>query len=59
MPQDFQPTASSPYPLPSEKPDRTVAGFGAAGHPGSEARSLTRKIFGGRSRPTCLSIEIQ
>src|SRR5215813_5911543 len=43
MPQAFQPTASSPYPTPLEKPDRTVAVFGAAGHTGRFVVSELRR----------------
>jgi hypothetical protein len=43
MPQTFQQTTSSPYPTPSEKPDRTVAVFGAAGHTGRFVVSELRR----------------
>jgi saccharopine dehydrogenase-like protein len=43
MPQAFKPTASSPYPLPPEKPDRTVTVFGAAGHTGRFVVSELRR----------------
>src|SRR5262249_35703991 len=43
MPQTFQPTAPSPYPALSEKPDRTVAVFGAAGHTGRFVVSELRR----------------
>src|SRR6266511_4141882 len=43
MPQAFQSTASSPYPTPSETPDRTVAVFGAAGHTGRFVVSELRR----------------
>src|SRR5262249_50476217 len=43
MPQTFQPTASSPDPASSEKPARTVAVFGAAGHTGRFVVSELRR----------------
>src|SRR5215510_3011993 len=43
MPQTFQQTESSPSPTPSEKPDRTVAVFGAAGHTGRFVISELRR----------------
>src|SRR5215510_14209554 len=43
MPQTFQQTESSPSPTPSEKPDRTVAVFGAAGHTGRFVVSELRR----------------
>ena len=43
MPQEFQPTASSPHLASPEKPDRTVAVFGAAGHTGRFVVSELRR----------------
>src|SRR5262245_57635261 len=43
MPKAVQPTASFPYPTPSEKPDRTVTVFGAAGHTGRFVVSELRR----------------
>ena len=43
MPQAFQPTASSSYPTPSEKPNRRVAVFGASGHTGRFVVSELRR----------------
>jgi len=43
MPQAFQPTAPSPHLASSEKPDRTVAVFGAAGHTGRFVVSELRR----------------
>jgi short subunit dehydrogenase-like uncharacterized protein len=39
----FQPSAPSPDPTSSEKPDRTVAVFGAAGHTGRFVVSELRR----------------
>jgi hypothetical protein len=43
MPQAFQPTSSSTYPASSEKADRMVAVFGAAGHTGRFVVSELRR----------------
>ena len=43
MPQTFQLTASSSHPASSDKSDRTVAVFGAAGHTGRFVVSELRR----------------